>query len=98
MPSFVAPCPRGHMGNFVTVGDYHVCFCQLQVPVFKGPENTFPGTEEQDRLMEQYIQEGIAERVEDAITDEREKIEQKLIDKVEELSARLLFVDPEYHP
>jgi len=106
MPSFVAPCPRGHMGNFVTHDGYHHCFCNLHIPVFvediEGPYVTPKQTflnmspKEQEKLMEQYIQEGIAERVQEAITDTEGEIEEEYQQKIDELEDRLMVVDPEF--
>ncbi len=110
MPSFVAPCPRGHTGNFVTHDGYHHCFCGLHIPEFKLPPVPFSTIdvidlqditmEEQQKLNDQYIKqevdEQVAARVEDAITDAVSALEMELTEKVEHLEDRLMIVDPEF--
>ncbi len=102
MPSFIAPCPRGHIGNFVTHDGYHHCFCGMHVPVFEVPKLTELDLflsiqpEDQARLMEQYIQEGIAERVEDAIANAWREIDEESDGLLTRYQDRLRQVDPEW--
>lgn len=100
MPSFVADCPRGHKGNFVTYWGYHHCSCGLQIPVFDVPPVKDPflnlDTEAQEKLMEQYIQEGIAERIDDAIIMKRQELEVEYEQSLDDLKARLAVIDPEW--
>lgn len=100
MPSFVADCPRGHKGNFVTYWGYHHCHCGLQVPVFNVPpvENPFLDldTGVQEKLMEQYIQEGITERVDDAILMRLQELDVEYEHNLTDLEARLAIIDPEW--
>jgi len=108
MPSFVAPCPRGHTGNFVTVWGYHICFCGLHIPVFveeiEGPyTNTSTGnpqeiTDEPNTLeeMESRIKQGIEDGVDNAINDAWRQEDEHYQERIEELEERLMIVDPEF--
>lgn len=94
MPSFVAPCPRGHMGSFVTYWGYHVCHCGLHIPEFQVP---VPSEDEQQRLNDLYITEGIDVRVHDAIDARTEELESDYQDKVDIVDSQRIKFDPEYY-
>ncbi len=53
-------------------------------------------TEAQEKLMEQYIQEGITERVDDAIDIRRKELEEEYKHNLVDLEARLAVIDPEW--
>ena len=100
MPSFVADCPRGHKGNFVTHDGYHHCHCGLHVPEFNLPPAPFStiDTVDIEAVIKERVDEEVAAQVEDAITDAQSEVETNLIIQLTEQAERLTTVDPEYHP
>ena len=95
MSSFIADCPRGHKGNFVTVGDYHVCFCNMRVPVF---QTVIDYREKQfDAEYEAQVREKeIQGRVEERVFETQTAIETQAEARASAYDDRLREVDPEY--
>ena len=89
MTSFVADCPRGHRGCFVTVGDYYVCFCNLRVPHFIGTiVDTKPAL-----TPSSYTQEDL----DCARMEAEEDVERRYNQQMLELQDRLKEVAPEHN-